>query len=305
MFLVGAVFFGALLVYLSSFVLIIKIEGLEGQNRQKIIHSLKNAGLKAGLPRQELMARKRYIEQQLMLSNPEAVWIGVSVHGVVAQIKVVPRKMPPITPGPCDIVSGQDGVVDQVVAFQGVPVVGEGDTVAQGDLLISGIRWRLDPASGDFIQENIAASGVIKAKVWYDIEVIEPKVIWLAYPVSGRGARYSLRFGRNTWTVAQFGKKPTGNYFWERRTKRIYQGRNPYEGVELIKDTYQKVVFHKIRRSKIEIRRSALAEAAARRKQLKNITFRRQNEVWTEEGQFIKLNLSFETVREIGMAVPR
>jgi predicted Zn-dependent peptidase len=36
--------------------------------------------------------------------------------------------------------------------------------------------------------------------------------------------------------VAQFGKRPTGNYFWERRYKRIYRGRNTLEVVELIKD---------------------------------------------------------------------
>lgn len=304
MFLIGAVLAGVLVVYISSFVLLVKIDGFEGKNHDRLIRSLRNAGLKAGISRHDLLLRKRLIEQEMMLSHPEAVWIGISVRGVVAEVKVVPRKTAPVSSRPCDIVARHDGVISKVVAIRGVPVVQEGDTVAQGELLISGKRWRSVPESDDFIEESITAGGVVEARVWYDIEVIEPKVIWVAQPQKGRAVRYRLRIGDRLWNVAQFGKRPTGTYFWERSFKRIYQGRNPFEGVELIKDTFQKVVYRKVKRTPTEIRQSALAEAAARQKRLKNITVTHQTKSWTDEGRFVKLNLTLETVQDIGMASP-
>lgn len=306
MFIVGAVLFLGTLMYTSSLVWMIKIDGLQGEAARKLTASLKVAGLTPGMTRRELLERKRAIEREMMLITPEAIWLGIAVDGVVAEVKVVPRKTAPPPTGPCDIVADSDGVVAKVVVIRGEAVVKEGDIVAQGDLLIQGIRWYTDLETGELRQEALTAGGVVEARVWRDIEVIEPKVVWQAAANPKSRVRYSLRRGERLWTVAQFGPVPAGNYFWERRRKRIYQGRNLSQTVELIKDIYYPVNWYKRQRSPEEVEQAALAEADLKSKQwLTEQPVTPSLTQWTDEGLFMRLVLTLETTRNIAKTVPR
>jgi len=305
MFLIGALLFIGLIMYLSSLVLFVRIEGFEERHRDKLLESLRRAGLRPGMTRQELLSQKRRMEREMMLVTPEAVWLGISVKGVVAEIKAVPRKTPALAAGPSDLVAAVDGVVTKVVTIRGVPAVREGDTVARGDLLISGIRWHQDSETGAMVTEEVPAGGIVEARVWYDIEVIEPKIIWKPRLDRQQWTCYRLRWNGRWIPLFCFGKKPANNYFWERSVKRIYRGRNHGQGVELIKDSFREVSWRQVRRSPEEIKRAALAETVLKKKQLKNLTIERQMEAWTDEGEFVKLITTLETTQDIAMAVPR
>ncbi len=305
MFLVGALLFVGLTMYLSTLVLFVRIEGFEGRHRDKLLEALQRAGLRPGMTRQELLNQKRRIEREMMLVTPEAVWLGISVKGVVAEVKAVPRKTPAAAAGPSDLVAATDGIVTKVVTIRGVPAVREGDTVARGDLLISGIRWHQDSETGAMVAEEIPAGGIVEARVWYDIEVIEPKIVWKPRLYNRQWTCYRLRWNDRWIPLFCFGKKPASHYFWERYVKRIYPGRNLGEGVELIKDIYRDVSWHQVRRSPEDVKRAALAETALKKKQLKNLIIERQMEAWTDEGLFVKLVTTLETTQDIAMAVPR
>lgn len=306
MFIVGAVLFLGTLWFLSSLVLVIKIDGLSEEAAGKLLTSLKGAGLTPGMTRRELAERKRGIEREMMLITPEAVWLGISGKGVVAEVKVVPRKNAPVSEGPSDLVADGDGVITNVVVIQGEAMVKEGDVVAQGDLLIRGIRWYNDLETGEMHQEDLTAAGVVEARVWREIEVVEPKVIWQAAVHSKPRLQYSLRIGRRFWTMAQFGPAPGKNYFWERRRKRIYRGRNLDQAVEIIKDSYYPVSWRKRQRSPEEIRQAALAEAKLKRKQWPSEQPVGSSTVrWMDEGLFVRLVMTLETTRNIAKTVPR
>lgn len=305
MFLMGALLFVGLIMYLSSLVLFVKIDGFEDNRREKLLEALERAGLRPGMTRQELLSQKRRLEREMMLVTPEAVWLGISVKGVVAEIKAVPRKTPAAAAGPSDLVAGADGVVTKVVTIRGVPAVREGDTVARGDLLISGIRWHQDSETGAMVMEKVPAGGIVEARVWYDIEVLEPKIIWKPRLHRRQWTRYRLRWNGQWIPLVCFGKKPANNYFWVRGVKRIYRGRNLGQGVELIKDTYREVSWYQVRRTPEEIKRAALAESVLKKKQLKNLTIEREMEAWTDEGLFVKLITTLETTQDIATAVPR
>lgn len=302
-FWIGAAIFVAFLFYLSSIILVIKVEGFKGKEREDLLESLNRAGLRSGLPRNNLWKMKELIEQEVLLRTPKAAWLEISLRGVVAEVKVVPRKMAPAVRRRGDLVAAREGVVSRIITIRGTPLVKEGDTVAMGDVLISGTEWRNDPASGELTREETAASGIVEARVWYDWEVLEPKAVWqadgekLAYTV------YQIRIGGRLRPIIAFGKRTGRNYHWIRWRKRIYRGRNPLENVEVIKDTWYQVAWRRIQRPASLIRQAALQEVDAKRRSLgclnpaalkAPLTLQ-----WSEDGDFIKLAATMEVIQPI------
>lgn len=299
MFWIGALVFIALLVYLSSFIFFIKVEGFAGGERQQLLANLAKLGLKPGVLRRELLPRKSLIEREIMIHTPGAVWLGISIQGVVAEIKVVKRKFAPASLGKSDIVASKDGVVSKMIVVRGTPVVKEGDTVARGDLLISGVEWQTDAQAGELIKKEAPASGIVEAKVWYDLEVVEPKIIWYPDVQKAFFNEYKLRWGRKLWHLGSFGQKPSGNYYLIRWHRPIYQGRNPAEGVELIKDTWQTVNWRRVVRTREEIEQAALKDIDQKLKALSVLSDATPIRTWSEEGNFIKLTLTYEKMENI------
>jgi similar to stage IV sporulation protein len=304
MFWIGAVAFMTLLFYLSSLVLFIKVDGFAGGERKLLLTNLSGLGLKPGITRQDLLAKKSLIEREVMMHTPGAVWLGITVQGVVAEVKVVKRKIAPAPLGGCDIIAAHDGVISKLVVVRGVPVVKEGDTVARGDLLISGVEWLKDSESENLVKYEVSASGIVEAKTWYDLEAIEPKTIWRPVVKTARYKEYKLRWGRRLWHLGGIGKKPAGNYYWVRWHRHLYQGRNPFDSVELIKDTWQAVNWRRMVRSRREIEETARTEINNKLKVL-NVSRNNSSLTWSEEGNFVKLTLTCEKQEDIAMISPR
>ena len=305
-FLIGAVLFIALLIYSSSLILVIKVDGFEGGQREKLLQTLKGIGLKPGLSRSDLLRSKRMMEREVMLVTPTAVWLGISVHGVVAEVRVIPRKVAPNQANGYDLVAGADGVITKLVVIRGTPVVKEGETVARGDLLISGQIWYKNLQSDELIAEDVPPVGTVEARVWDDLEILEPKVVWKIAHQQAAATEYSLRWGQKMLSLGKFGQKPRGNYSRIRWHKVIFKGRNPIVIVELIKDIWQETIWHKRVRSSTELKQAALREAALKSKYLALSSEKlNQLETWSDEGNFIKLAVTVETIRDIAVVSPR
>jgi len=305
MFLISGLLCFGFLIYISSLILVVKVDGAGTETGRRIRESLAKLGLKPGHSRREISAKKGLFEREIILLTPEAVWIGITIRGTVAEVKVVPRKKasPPIRPR--DIVADEDGIITKVAVFRGIPVVKEGDTVARGDLLISGREWRKDIQSETISQVEGTASGIVEARVWEEIEVLEPKIIWRPVRRPGRRLEYKLRWGKRIYRLGGVGEKPGKNYCWERRYKRLYQGRNPLKIVELIKDIQQEVAWRPTTRRMTEIKKAALAEAVRKRKFLQNGGTGRMASTWSEEDSFVRLRMTLESIRDIGRVASR
>jgi similar to stage IV sporulation protein len=304
-FLLGAAAFTGALIYLSSFVFFIKVDGFTGAERNQLLNALARKGLKPGVLRQELLQQKKLIEREIMIDTPNAVWLGITIRGVVAEVKVVKRKTAPQLVKTCDIVAGRSGVVSKLITIRGIPVVKEGDTVARGDLLISGTIWYNDPQTNRFAREEVPASGIVEARVWYDLNVIEPKLIWKPTFLKSGYTEYKLRWGRNLWRVIRFGKNKDGNYSLIRWRKRIFQGRNPVAVVELIKDTRREVSWRRTRLSDNEVKRAATGNLNQKIKRLGFSKDVSKVATWIETGNFIKLAVTLETTQDIATVMLR
>ncbi len=293
-----------LLLYLSTLTLLIKIDGFSGAEREELIKTLKSSGLKPGRPTKELVREKHRIERDVIIKTPEAIWLGINFKGVVAEVKAVRRKDPSLPNQGCDLIAECDGLITKVVVIRGQPVVKEGDTVARGDLLISGRIARSDPETGAVVVENIPASGMVEARVWYDLEVIQPKKVWRAACINKPKTVYSISWGGRTWRIWGNVNKLEGEKVWERYRKRLFSGRNPDGVVELIKDVWQGVRWQKQTLPMAQVKQEALREAKEKQKYLVGLVKGIPNQTWIDEKDFIKLIMTFEVTQDIAMLVP-
>lgn len=293
-----------LLLYLSTLTLLIKIDGFSGVEREELIKTLKNSGLKPGRPTKELAREKHRIERDAIIKTPKAVWLGINFKGIVAEVKAVRRKNPPPPNQGCDLIAECDGLITKVVVIRGQPVVKEGDIVARGDLLISGRIGHCDPETGAVTVENIPASGIVEARIWYDLEVVQPKKVWRASFLNKPKVVYSISWGGRTRPIWGNVKRLEGERVWERYRKRLFSGRNPDWVVELIKDVWQGVRWQKQTLSMTEVRQEALREAKEKQKFLVGLTKGIPNETWIDEDGFIKLIMTFEVTQDIATLAP-
>jgi similar to stage IV sporulation protein len=305
LFCLGGLLCGVFLVYLASLVLVVRIEGVPRREQARWLKILAEAGLRTGHPRRFLLAQKNRIEQEALLRLTEAVWLGINFKGVVAEVKVVPRKVAPPSTGPADLVAADDGLITKVIVIRGIPLVKEGDTVVDGQLLISGMIWYHDLSGGAAAREAVTADGVVEAKTWYDLEVIEPKVIYQAQYGRTQRVRYRLHWGRHYWSWGADGPKPGRDYFWRRLHKQLFRGRNLGDNVEIIKDIWAEVTWRKRVRSAVEIRRAALREAKRRLRRFNYPTPDHRLITWADDGHFVRLQATIEVVRDIAQALPR
>ena len=80
-------------------------------------------------------------EQKFLIENSEYSDIAINIQGTVATVKLrkrtnIPHKESADTP--CNIVASEAGIIQKITATKGEPAVTKGNTVAKGDLLISG-----------------------------------------------------------------------------------------------------------------------------------------------------------------------
>ncbi len=298
-FLLGAVAFTSVLFYLSSFVFFINVDGFTGHEKERLLNALARKGLKPGVTRRQILERKNLIEREIMVDTPNAVWLGITIRGIVAEIKVVKRKNTPHLIKACDIVAGRSGVITKLITIRGIPVVKEGDSVARGDLLISGSIWYNDPQANNLISREVPANGIVEARVWYDLNVSEPKIVWRPEFLPSVRREYKLRWGPKLWTLFGWGEKKDGNYSLIRQRKRIFQGRNPIAIVELIKDNWQEVNWRRVRLSDSEVRKAAVRSINEKIRDFGLQKHVSKAMAWREEDNFLKLMVTLETTQDI------
>ena len=299
-FLVGALFCLGLLVYLSNFVWVIRIEGFEGVAREKLCVELKRAGLRPGVTRQKLLNEKRFVEQEVLLHTKQAVWLGITIQGVVAEVRVIARKSAPAKSVGHDVVASREGIITKLVVVRGTPAIKEGDTVARGDLLITGIEWHTDRASGTLRQEAIPAQGVVIARVWYDWEIIEPKIFWKTTVSKIVCTEYSIKYRGKLCRLINLGRKSKHEYQLSRWRKLISVGRNPSFDVEVIKDVWTETAYRRYKRPLEEVKKAAWQEFLLKSRLMKQAHGER-NINWSDEGGFLKLTVSIEGTQDISM----
>lgn len=174
MMVAGAILFFILLNILSSYVWFVEVTGTKEYSSDKIRSIAREHGLRPGISREKVDLKA--VETGILLNTPEIAWVGINLTGTRAVIEVVEKNFAkPEDKSPAHIFAAKDGVITEVIALVGQPVVKKGDTVKRGDLLIKGIsaeqQQPVTPGQPTIItlpDQYIRANGLIKARTWYE-----------------------------------------------------------------------------------------------------------------------------------------
>ena len=125
--------------WLSNCILSVEITGNQYVSTEKLKASLKNKGVKI-LGSNNFKGKE--VANKLLSENPEISWVGVNIKGNKVLVEIVEKNELPEVYNPelkYNIVSDADGVISTYYLKKGFAVVGKGDTVKKGQLLVSGI----------------------------------------------------------------------------------------------------------------------------------------------------------------------
>ncbi|MCL6446905.1 MAG: sporulation protein YqfD [Armatimonadetes bacterium] len=316
----GGAFFLLAIYFLSSFVWFVEVSGNQRIAEYDIIKAAEAAGLERGTPRWKLNvgAVEKRIQEQL----PVLSWVGVYIRGTKADIKVVEKTLAEEKEaGFSHVVAVKAGLVEDVLVLKGHPAVKKGDTVAPGQVLISGIVPPPEAAAAE--QEGaekeakpappepayVDARGIVRARVWYE-EYGEA-------PLVEKGKRYTGRVVTKLWI--KIGEKeiilkgppevPFALYQQESFTKKLPEWRNLRPGVELITLKYRELQDYTITRSRAQAVQLAKEKALAGMKQKlpKNAIILRERVeelVVNQPENVARVRAYLETLEDIGVNKP-
>ncbi|MCL5971794.1 MAG: sporulation protein YqfD [Firmicutes bacterium] len=194
---VGLATAAMLIIYVTSRIWVIDAltPGLSPGARQQLVTVAEDAGLRMGtvrnqvnLPRIRVMMSKRL---------PQYSWIGISLHGVVATIQVVPLVPRPPLHIYARIVASSPGRVTRILVYIGDPEVVPGDWVKAGQTLIRGAVTAPVPlpegSEKNPVQDTMVtpAEGEVWANVTHRVTVFQPLRQATSYPT---GRKYIRQF---------------------------------------------------------------------------------------------------------------
>lgn len=164
-FVLGIFIFIGIIIYLSSLVWSIEIEGNKKIPSSEIYQVLKKAGLEEWKPKYKINVRD--IEADTLKEMDRISVINIKMIGTKAKVYVVEREMPPnmeYNGNPANIIASKDGIILNILAYKGKALVNIGDYVRKGQILISGIVTdSMNVPTG-----IVRAKGKIIAKTWYE-----------------------------------------------------------------------------------------------------------------------------------------
>ncbi|NLZ53889.1 MAG: sporulation protein YqfD, partial [Thermoanaerobacteraceae bacterium] len=179
-FLFGALLFIAAIYLLSSFIWSIEIICSDDELRISVIEDLRQWGLKEGIFKYGI--DKEYYIDKLMTEYKDVAWSEIEIRGSRLIVELVKKQLPPELEEntPCDIIASKDGIIEEIIALRGEALVEPGQTVSQGDVLITGkITLGQDVYNEEKEGSNtllVHAQGIVKARVWYQKDVKVPLV---------------------------------------------------------------------------------------------------------------------------------
>ena len=188
--LIAGILFAAAIVTGGSLVLWnLRIVGCRQLPTEEVRRLLREEGIEVGgfIPPIDAKAAA----SRILGKEPRIAYIAINIIGTYCEVQVSEAHFadPKTEKIPSDIVAAYDGLVQRVEMYDGQVMVGHGEAVRKGQVLISGLcemeegRWRLE-----------SASGVVIAKVEREFTVEVPLVEKVSVKKSEEIASRSLIF---------------------------------------------------------------------------------------------------------------
>lgn len=162
---------------LSQFILTIDVEGNERVSTGAILEELKRLGVRPGAYGPSI--DENHVCNTALLNLDELSWMSVNLHGTRAEVLVRERTPKPELVDetqPAHVVADASGIILHQQIVSGQAVFAEGDTVVEGEILISGIVDLPEPLYSqiDLGTLTVRAQGEILARTWRTLSAVIP-----------------------------------------------------------------------------------------------------------------------------------
>lgn len=149
---VGIIAFFVIIHLLSGYIWNIKVEGNDRINEQSILDSCRSIGIAEGVSAKSINPQNARVE--LLLKQQGLSWASVNIEGSCATVNVREFENPEKKDEkPCNLKSAVSGVVVSTKVTKGDVCVKPGDTVIEGQLLVSGAVTHAD-GSTEFVKSE-------------------------------------------------------------------------------------------------------------------------------------------------------
>lgn len=187
--------------FLSRFVLTVEVSGNEQVPSAVILSHLRRLGVRPGAYGPAL--DRKQLAQEALVELKDLSWMAINLHGTRVEVIVREAVKEPERideAGWFDIVAQADGIVTHIEPEQGDALVGDGDVVAKGDVLISGTVTLEPPMYSDapnrYYQTH--ARGRVWARTW--------RFLTAAIPAETETKDYTGA-EKSVWSVNFFGRR--------------------------------------------------------------------------------------------------
>ena len=180
---------------------------------------------------------------KIRLSRDDVAWIGITVKGTNAIVKVKEAdKAPNILDENkyCNIIADKTGMITKINVQNGTATVKVGDIVEKGMTLVNGYL------EGKYTGTRyVHGAAEIEAKIWYTKKEKAALVQQIAVQTGNEEKKYSIKFKKNKInlfkTLSKFEKYDTIN-----EDKKLMLFSNFYLPIEIIKTTNKEYVLQEI-----------------------------------------------------------
>lgn len=176
-FVAGAVLAFLAMAVLSRFVLVVEVTGNETVSTAVILTELQRLGVRPGAYGPSL--DRTALANEALIALPELSFMAINLHGtrvevVVREAEQVPEMLDESTPA--DVVAAADGIILDIHTSAGRAMFEDGDTVAKGEVLISGDVELRKPEGSDYDIGKLVvrAAGEVTARTWRTLEASIP-----------------------------------------------------------------------------------------------------------------------------------
>lgn len=188
-------FIGVMVVtwVMSLYIWDISVEGNDKVLASDILEVLDEYGVSVGTYGPSIDAER--LRNEVLLELEDLSWITVRVNGSKATIVVRERIEIPEMLGddtPAAIVAEKSGIIEEMIVFDGSALRAVGDTVAEGDDIVSGVMDSISSGS-----RLVTARAEIYARTWYEYSAQMPLETWKKDYNGDIHKKISIIFGGN------------------------------------------------------------------------------------------------------------
>ena len=202
---------------LSRFVLVVEVTGNETVSSAVILSELQRLGVRPGVYGPGL--DRTALANEALLGLPELSFLSMNLHGT--RLEVVVREATPAPKllaeeTPADVVAAADGIILDIHTAAGQALFEDGDTVAKGEVLISGdVELRKpEDSTYDIGKLVVHAAGSVRARTWRTMEASIPVKLQVKEYTGEEKTAYSVKilwetfdfFGNSGISYAKYDK---------------------------------------------------------------------------------------------------